>query len=165
MSDLLLRAAWALGIGLLGWLAYWAYNRFLLHRVGRSDRGLEGFAPGRPGVLYFTTPQCQPCITQQRPALARLQDQLGEQVQVLQVDATQRPDLADYWGVLSVPTTFIIDAQGQPRGVNHGVASTDKLRRQLEAAVGHPLEARSAQATERGPVNRPIDQSTNRLID
>lgn len=160
MSELFFRAFLALGIGLLGLLAYWGYNRLLLRRVGRRDQGLEGFQPGRPGVLYFTTPTCQPCITQQRPALARLQQQLGDQVQVVQVDATQRPELADYWGVLSVPTTFIIDAQGRPRGINHGVASTDKLRRQLETAQGQPFVSphpQSASEPELGRINRLVD--------
>jgi hypothetical protein len=32
---------------------------------------------------------------------------------------------------LSVPTTYIIDSQGQPRFVNHGVALYEKLSRQL----------------------------------
>jgi hypothetical protein len=44
--------------------------------------------------------------------------------------------VADYWGVLSAPTTFIIDARGQPRAVNHGLASMEKLLRQLEASEG-----------------------------
>ncbi|HLE53485.1 MAG TPA: hypothetical protein VI755_15570, partial [Anaerolineales bacterium] len=39
---------------------------------------------------------------------------------------------ADYWGVLSVPTTFIIDRRGRPRRVNHGVASAEKLFKQIE---------------------------------
>ena len=32
-----------------------------------------------------------------------------------------------------MPTTFIIDAQGQPHHINHGLTSKEKLRRQLEA--------------------------------
>jgi len=37
-----------------------------------------------------------------------------------------QPEIASQWGVLSVPTTFVIDAQGNPRYVNHGVAPLDK---------------------------------------
>ena len=43
----------------------------------------------------------------------------------------RRPTVADHWGVLSVPTTFIIDPQGQPRRVNHGLTSRSKLAVQL----------------------------------
>jgi thiol-disulfide isomerase/thioredoxin len=136
MDELALRALWSAGIVLGGWAAYWLLNRVILLRLRNRARGLEGFTPGKPAVLYFTTPQCIPCKTQQRPALVKLTEQVGSQVQIIQVDATERPDLADYWGVLSVPTTFIIDSKGQPRGINHGVASAEKLLKQLEDANG-----------------------------
>jgi len=32
---------------------------------------------------------------------------------------------------MSVPMTFVIDAQGAPRYVNHGVATLEKLLRQI----------------------------------
>jgi protein-disulfide isomerase-like protein with CxxC motif len=57
---------------------------------------------------------------------------LGEKVQVIEIDASERKDLADEWGVLSVPTTFILDKKGQPRQVNHGVTRAEKLLAQLE---------------------------------
>jgi hypothetical protein len=41
------------------------------------------------------------------------------------------PQAASLWGVLSLPTTYILDHQGQPREVNYGVASTEKLKKQL----------------------------------
>ena len=87
---------------------------------------------GVPGILYFTTPDCQVCLTTQKPALKRLEAELGAGIQIIEVDATAQHDLADYWGVLSVPTTFIIDAHGQPRHINHGLTGKDKLRRQIE---------------------------------
>lgn len=134
MNELLLRGAFALAIGMAGLAAYWALNRLLLWRLKKRPLGLEELLPGTMGILYFTTPDCQPCKTVQRPTLQKLSEQLDGALQVIQVDATLRPDLADYWGVLSVPTTFIIDSKGQPRGVNHGVASAEKLLRQLQAA-------------------------------
>ena len=143
MAELLVRIAWALGIGFFGFCAYWAISALVLRRLRKPASGLEELHPGMPAILYFSTPNCQPCKTLQRPALKRLFEDLGHQVKVIQIDATQRPDLADYWGVLSVPTTFIIDSKGQPRGVNHGVAPAEKLRRQLEAAEGRPLTTRT----------------------
>jgi hypothetical protein len=47
------------------------------------------------------------------------------------VDATQDPDAADRWGVFSAPTTFVLDKGGNPRHVNRGVASTERLKEQL----------------------------------
>jgi thiol-disulfide isomerase/thioredoxin len=132
-GELLIRAVWALLIvgSLVG--TYWLVNRVILARVRGRGLGLENLQPGIPAILYFTTPDCVPCKTVQRPALARLQAQMAAAVQVIEVDASSHPDLANYWGVLSVPTTFIIDSSGEPRSVNHGVASADKLQAQIEA--------------------------------
>jgi thiol-disulfide isomerase/thioredoxin len=124
----------AAGIGL-----YWLANRVILARVRGRKLGLESLRPGIPAILYFTSPTCAPCKTVQRPELARLQEQLGERLQIIQVDCTERPDLAEYWGVLSVPTTFIIDAKGRPRGVNHGVTWAAKLLKQLEEVNGKKI--------------------------
>jgi len=139
ISTLLPRILISLGLIILGWGGYRLANWFILGRVSRNQLGLESFVPGRPAILYFTTPTCMPCKTVQRPALSQLKTQLGSSVQIIQVDAVERPDLADYWGVLSVPTTFIIDSSGEPRLVNHGVASTDKLLGQLEKIEGKSL--------------------------
>jgi thioredoxin-like negative regulator of GroEL len=135
-EQLLIRLFIALALSLLGIAAFWGWNRFQLRRLGRVGggplRGLETMQSGVPGILYFTTPDCQVCLTTQKPTLKRLEAELGDGIQIVEVDATAQRELADYWGVLSVPTTFIIDGQGQPRHINHGLTSKDKLRRQIE---------------------------------
>lgn len=134
--DLLVRALWALGITGILLAAFWLVNKLILVRSRGNKMGLESLHPGVPAILYFTTPECVPCKTMQRPALKRLQAQMGDGLQVIEVDATAHPQLADYWGVLSVPTTFIIDEQGQARRVNHGVASAEKLLSQVNQVSG-----------------------------
>lgn len=117
-----------------------AYRFVIAHQVRHatalvpSDPLLQGVKPGVATILYFTTPTCAPCKTQQMPALTRLRDELGEAVQIVQVDATEQPEAASRWGVLSVPTTFVIDEHGMTRAVNHGVTPTRKLREQLGAS-------------------------------
>jgi thioredoxin 1 len=136
VEQLLVRLAIAMGLCVVGVAVYWSWNKFQLRRLSRADgsrlMGLETMQAGLPGILYFTTPDCQVCKTTQKPALKRLEVELAGGVQIVEVDATERPELADYWGVLSVPTTFIIDGQGQPRHINHGLTGQDKLRRQIE---------------------------------
>jgi thiol-disulfide isomerase/thioredoxin len=129
--DILTRTLITLFLILAGIGLYWLANRVILARVRGRRLGLESLRPGIPAILYFTSPTCIPCKTVQRPELARLQEQMGDQVQIIQVDCTERPDLAEYWGVLSVPTTFIIDAKGRPRGVNHGVTRARQLYKQI----------------------------------
>lgn len=123
----------AAGLVLLGWLGYRLFSSLQLKRNQGSSLGLPGYQPGVATILYFTTPTCAPCRTIQKPALATIRERYGRAVDILQIDATSQPELADQWGVLSVPTTFVIDQTGQPRGVNHGVTRADKLQAQLEA--------------------------------
>ena len=117
---------------------YWAYTRRQMHYIShlQNDPILGQIRPGTPAIVYFTTPGCIPCRTQQQPALTALVQTWGEEsVQIIQLDATEMPDLADQWGVLAAPTTFVIDASGQTQAVNHGVADADQLARQLGLVI------------------------------
>jgi thiol-disulfide isomerase/thioredoxin len=113
-------------------------NRALLARRAGDGLGLPGYRPGSPAILYFTMPGCEPCENIQAPELARLQDLRPGWLQVVEVDAVRNPALADRWGVLGVPTTFVIDSQGRPRRVNHGVVRRSGLLAQL-AEIGERL--------------------------
>lgn len=118
-----------------GILTYQGFRQWQVWRAARfapTDPLLAERRPDIPAILYFTTPMCAPCKTQQRPALHRLLDELGDQIQVIEVNAIEQTDAADRWGVLSVPTTFILDKAGRPRQINHGVTSAEKLKHQLE---------------------------------
>jgi thiol-disulfide isomerase/thioredoxin len=134
-SEPIYRLLIALGILLAGMILYRVINSAALTRARSRVPGLERMRPGVPLLLYFTTPTCAPCKTLQRPAIQRLQEYIGERLEVIEVDATSQPEIASQWGVLSVPTTFIIDAQGNPRYVNHGVAPLDKLQRQFAEII------------------------------
>lgn len=134
MTERLLIAA---GLVTLGLLAARFGPRLLLAWRARQDLGLPAYRLGTPAILYFTSPGCAPCESVQGPALDRVREIYRARLQVLEVDATQQPRLADAWGVLSVPTTFLIDAEGRPRAVNHGVARYERLLSQL-AGLGYP---------------------------
>ena len=119
----------AIGIALV--MIYHIARRLSLWRKSRHALELDQYHVGKPAILYFTTPGCAPCKTIQRPALEQIADLLGEKVQIIEIDALVETQLADKWGVLSVPTTFIIDHLGRPRGMNHGIAKAEKLIHQL----------------------------------
>lgn len=133
MNDpLFLRLFWSLmiiaGAILLIRLTLW----LVLNRARNIAQHSSAIEPGRPSIIYFTTPDCVPCKTVQRPALQNALSQLGETFQLIEVNAYEKPDLARQWGVLSVPTTFILDSTGKPRYVNFGVTPAEKLVRQLK---------------------------------
>ncbi|MCX8024994.1 MAG: thioredoxin family protein [Thermanaerothrix sp.] len=138
-ADILIRFLWALLILGIGVLVFVLINRWLLWRAQRGPLKPPGFRTGKPAILYFTTPECVPCKTLQRPALQRVREQLGETLQVIEINAYDYPQLADQWGVFSIPTTFVLDAQGHPRFVNRGVARAEQLLHQI-AQVCHERE-------------------------
>ncbi len=127
------RLAAALALIVVGYLVYRLYGWFIMRRLVGAGMGLEGYTPGKPAILYFTDPGCAPCQTLQDPALEQVAAQFGERLQIIKVQALENPHLTDSWGVLSLPTTFIIDTRGRPRGVNHGVARAPRLLDQLQA--------------------------------
>lgn len=131
-SDLLYRALLAIGIIAGGLFLYWCVNQRLLLKAKNNLLSLFVTLPNKPVIVYFTTPDCAPCKTVQRPALNQVSLSLGDTLQVIEIDATEKPDLAKQWGVMSVPTTFILDARGQARYVNNGVARVEKLMEQLQ---------------------------------
>ena len=131
-NVILVRALLAVVIIAFGLCLYWLSNRLILARAKNKALGLEGTRPNSPILLYFTTPTCRPCKTIQRPAIQQVKDRLGDGLQVVEIDAAFRPEVANNWGVMTVPTTFIIDAKGRPRHVNHGVTTADKLLKQYQ---------------------------------
>ena len=131
-SDILLRFAYALVIIFVGIGTYWFLSQRLLSRVKTNLNSLLNPLPNKPVIVYFTIPDCAPCKTVQRPALEKLINLLGEKLQVVEIDATDRPDLAKTWGVMSVPTTFLLNAKGEARYVNNGVTRAEKLMEQLQ---------------------------------
>jgi len=131
-TFVVLRFFLAIGIIALGMAVYWFFNQHLLVRAKNNIFTLFTTLPNKPVIVYFTTPDCVPCKTIQRPALDKLKNLLGEKLQVIEIDASERPDLAKRWGVMSVPTTFLLDVRGEARYVNNGVARVEKLMEQVQ---------------------------------
>jgi len=132
-NELLIRLIYTLGLILLGLGIYHLATRLVLTRAAGAVQ--PSSTHGRPALLYFTTPDCAPCRTVQRPAVQKVKQQLGDALEVVEINAQDQPDMARAWGVLSVPTTFVLDRSGKPLHVNHGVTSAEKLLRQMKSAL------------------------------
>jgi thiol-disulfide isomerase/thioredoxin len=125
--------------------------RFIGKR-GKRDELLSILQPGIPGVIYFWSEACAPCITMQKPALEQLAGDLGASgVQIITVNAVNEPEIANRWGVLALPTTFIVDGLQRPRRVNHGVVRYDQLKQQI-VAVGQIVKENKVAAPISGKV-------------
>lgn len=135
---MLLRLTITVALLVAGYIFYQWYTRrqlVLIAAQRNDDPILRDVPSGKPAIVYFTTPNCLPCKTQQQPALSQLKADMGDDIHIIQIDATIQPDDADRWGVMSAPTTFVLDTQGYPQRVNHGVADVHKLKRQTSEVL------------------------------
>jgi thiol-disulfide isomerase/thioredoxin len=131
------RLLFAIALLALAFAVYCLVRRYHLARAAQTapvDPLLNSAPQGIPMIVYFTTPQCIPCKTQQQPTLHKLKHELGEALHIVQVDTTQDPEAAQRWGVMTAPTTFILSKDGKPQHVNYGVADLLTLKRQLGVA-------------------------------
>ncbi|HEX5634157.1 MAG TPA: thioredoxin family protein [Gemmatimonadales bacterium] len=117
------------------WRAYGHVVRRRLRRLAPGDALLAGVRRGQAAVVYFSTPQCAPCRTQQAPALRRLAAEAADAVAIIEVDAVACPEVAARWYVLTAPTTVVLDGRRRPRHVNRGVATYAVLRAQLDGVL------------------------------
>jgi len=131
MDDIAFRFLITLGLVGTGLLAYAIYSRIAVRLARSKWLGLESAAPGRPTILYFTAPYCLPCRTVQGPAIESVARSHDGDLQVIKIDAQERPEVADHWGVLSLPTVVVLDREGKPRFLNTGVTPAEKLEEQL----------------------------------
>lgn len=123
----------AAGLVLVG-LALYRAGLFLQHR--RAASSIKNSQANRPLLLIFTSPTCAPCKLQQIPIVEKLMPEWGEKIDTLVVDVTEQPEMANQYGVWSLPTTIVVDAAQKVIAVNQGVANERKLREQFSRAVG-----------------------------
>ena len=90
-ADVLTRAFFALAIIVGGFGIYLLYNWTLRLRTPSLLADLGPIRPDAFTLVYFTTPTCVPCKTVQRPAIQDLSKVLGNTLQVVEIDATERP--------------------------------------------------------------------------
>jgi len=132
---MLLRILIALALAGLAVTTYYGITRWQAARIasrGKTDPVLGRVRPGVPAVVYFWSHDCPPCELVQKPALEQIQGALGpDHIQVVAINALDEEPLARAWGVMSLPTTFVLDAEGCVRHINHGVTRAEQLKRQL----------------------------------
>lgn len=129
MSERLLILA-LFGLLLLIGFALWRLSA--PRRLAALARRAPQMAGDGPAILYFTASGCAQCRLQQTPILERLLAEVDAPIRLHKVDAVEEDELARAYGILTVPTTVLLDASGRPRAINHGLATAERLRAQLQ---------------------------------
>ncbi|MFC8528300.1 thioredoxin family protein [Nocardia sp. NPDC057227] len=103
-----------------------------------TDRRTEllaevGVTGGGPAVLHFSAEWCGPCAAVRRVVAGVTEDLSAtpQAPQDIEVDIDAEPALARELNVLSLPTTFVFDAEGRERFRISGVPKADALRSAL----------------------------------
>ena len=119
----------------LAFVALRTWQRTRLAQLGQRTAPSElrrlGLPGGGPAILYFTTAMCGICRLQQAPALQQVAQRLDHRVLVHTLDAIEARTLADFYGVLTVPTTVVLDEHRRPAYINHGLATVPVLLTQV----------------------------------
>ena len=123
----------ALGLVVVGLVAYRGLLALQQRRVTRHAR--SGTQVDRATLLIFTSPTCAPCKLQQLPIVERLMIDWRDRIEVRMIDVMEQPEVAQQYGVWSLPTTIVLKADRSVAAINQGVASDKKLREQFMAAT------------------------------
>jgi thioredoxin 1 len=113
-------------------LRFWQRRSLAALQQQEAPSLLDGLALGGPALLYFNTADCGQCRFQQEPILQRLSATVAPAaLQVVPLDAIEREELARHFGIMTVPSTVLLDSTRRPVAINHGVAPLQKLQEQL----------------------------------
>jgi thioredoxin-like negative regulator of GroEL len=113
---------------LIGWLMT-RRSGTVQESSGDVDTTDLGLSSQGPTVVHFSASWCGPC-TQVRRVVNQVCDGL-ERVAHVEIDMDANPSAARRLSVLSLPTTFIFDADGRQRYRTSGVPKADDLRSAL----------------------------------
>ena len=105
----------------------WLVRSWLGRRTRRTLSTASWDGGAAPAILAFSTPTCAECRVRQAPALEIVKATLGDTIQIVKVDALAQPEIASQFGVLTVPSSAVIDRMGKPVAMNHGFAPAERL--------------------------------------
>lgn len=141
MSPLVVASCVVLAaLGVAAVVGFWLNRRSGVLREGpgrAAHTGDLGLSTTGPTVLHFSAVWCGPCA-----AVRRVVDQVCRdlpEVAHVEIDMDANPAVARQLSVLSLPTTFIFDAEGRQLYRSAGVPKVHDLRAKLVPllAPGH----------------------------
>ena len=112
------------------WLVAGKYRAI---KAASADAG-KLFSRGKPAILYFWSEGCVVCRTLQKPAIESiLSENLVANLQFVAIDISEHPELTSEWGVMTVPSSFVINEEGICKYSNSGLVSKEFLTKQLQS--------------------------------
>jgi thioredoxin-like negative regulator of GroEL len=133
LERLALLALLLVGLAAL-WVAVVAGARYRRWRRVDRMRNPE-LSQGKTTVLFFTGEHCSVCHHRQKPALDVVRSSHNGDLRVIELDAVEENSLARRFGVLSLPSTVVLAADGTVGAVNYGFAPSHQLSAQVASVA------------------------------
>jgi len=123
--------------GILFLLGAGSFVVFKQMHVGRLNRetavsAITSFAT--PTLLYFRSDTCVACPTQGR-YVEEVANGWNGRIVIHKIDTDTEPETAQRYGVMTLPTTILVDHTGSVRDVNYGLTNAHKLNKQVARIV------------------------------
>jgi|ERR1035437_2367991 thiol-disulfide isomerase/thioredoxin len=118
-----------------GLVLFWAVINFrslFWKKTVIRNRVFPELTQGTATLLFFTGEYCTICKVRQAPAISKLQQESKTDFKVIEIDAANSK-LSQSFGILSLPSTVLLDTQGHAQAINYGFATTEQLHQQLLA--------------------------------
>jgi hypothetical protein len=143
-----------IALGMVGYMLWRAWQASRLARLGEAEapdtvRRIVGYKG--PAVLYFTSRDCTQCHYQQAPILSHLTH--AHDIEVYRLEATTEDELIRYYGIMTVPSTVILDSALHTAAINHGLVPLDRLCAQLNLQDPGAPSAIPERTTQQLPTN------------
>ncbi len=132
MIEKLLLIIVIIGVVIADYYLFLWYQRWQAIQATKTAAIPQADGPTSARLLYFHSERCGACRSQAH-YLAVLDDEYRTLIEP--VDIEHKPILAQQFKVMTLPTTILIDQQGQVRFVNPGVINPFKLTRQLQKVL------------------------------
>ena len=119
---------------LIGTGGVMAYKQWHVGQLNRETAVSAFSTLATPTLLYFRSDSCVVCPTQEQ-YVKQLADVWNGRIAIHKIDADTEPQTAQQYGVMTLPTTIVVDNTGSVRDVNYGLTNAHKLNKQVERVV------------------------------
>lgn len=126
------RGAMLLGVGAVVVLGYRSWKWLSLRRSTQRVKAADWQARDQVSVWYFSGPNCSQCVAQE--SVVQELRSTHPSLTIEMYDASVDRVTAERVGVLSVPTTVVVDRAGQVTARNGRFVKLDVLAAQVGAA-------------------------------
>jgi thioredoxin-like negative regulator of GroEL len=125
-------------VAAFSYLSYWILHRSQLRRAQNASTNKNNIQikAGSLHIVYFWSEGCSQCINSQKPTLDKFMATVNDgNIELISICVDENNKLAKSWGVRTLPTTYIIDEQGNVSHINSGFVSELNLKKQLNLST------------------------------